>query len=143
MVEKKKELLSLKQGKVEKLNLLISLQEDLNEANDDLTYQKKLRARHSASESSGAFAIDERDLEKLREISKQQKQQIKRVIDDIQTLRLKAKPQEQLKLHDHIKYCHSSPNPFLVRQHSIDEADENSVRSESEHSTASKGSTVD
>lgn len=128
--EKKKELLSVKQRRVEKLNLLISLQEDLNEVNDDLIYQKKLKARHD----SGTFAIDEQDLEKLQEISKQQKIQIKRVVNDIQTLRMKIKPQEQLKLHDHVK---SSPNRFMLRQYSIDE-EENSERSESPRSEISK-----
>lgn len=91
------ELLALKQQQIEKYNILIVLQGELNAINDEQKYCKRLRARHMQAAQNKLK--DEQNFAKLQEISKQQKVQIKKITREIQTLRLKIKPQHQFLLN--------------------------------------------
>lgn len=101
MEAKNQELLTVKQNQIEKYNLLIVLQEELNSIHVEQKFHEKLHKKHS---SAGKYDFgDAKDLERLQMISKRQKDRIKRMTREIQTLRSKVKPQDQFKLHERIQ----------------------------------------
>lgn len=89
--------MALKQQQIEKYNVLIVLQGELNAINDEQKYCERLRARHMQAAQNKLK--DEKNFAKLQEISKQQKLQIKNITREIQTLRLKIKPEHQFLLN--------------------------------------------
>lgn len=97
MENKNTELLALKQQQIEKYNILIVLQGELNAINDEQKYCERLRARHEQAAQNKLK--DEKNFAKLQEISKQQRMQIKNITREIQTLRLKIKPEHQFLLN--------------------------------------------
>lgn len=97
MENKNTELLALKQQQIEKYNILIVLQGELNAINDEQKYCERLRTRHIQAAQNKLK--DEKNFAKLQEISKQQKMQIKNITREIQTLRLKIKPEHQFLLN--------------------------------------------
>lgn len=97
MENKNTELLALKQQQIEKYNILIVLQGELNAINDEQKYCERLRSRHLQAAQNKLK--DEKNFTKLQEISKQQKMQIKNITREIQTLRLKIKPEHQFLLN--------------------------------------------
>lgn len=96
-MEKKKELLQLKQANVEKLNLLTELQEEKNIVEYQLRFQERLRAKRT---SDTGQARSDKDLQRLRTICRQQRQQLKSIDKQIQALRMRAKPLEPLNFVD-------------------------------------------
>lgn len=124
-------MLTIKQKQIEKYNLLTVLQEELNAIHAEQIYNEKLREKHASAEKS-IFA-DVKDLERLQKISKRQKQQIKQMTTDIQTLRSKIKSQEQFKLHERVQCERSSPL-------AVPDDDLISIRSQSLESLLSKES---
>lgn len=142
--------MALKQQQIEKYNILIALQGELNAINDEQKYSGKLRIRHLKAAQNKAK--DERNLAKLHEISKQQKEQIQKITRDIQTMRLKIKPQNQFLLdkpqilsfpgefvvdasHQPSPQTHSSTKSFSSRE--SDTSSESSESNVSQPSTAS------
>lgn len=127
----------MKQQQIEKYNLLIVLQGELNAINDEQKYYEKLRVKylHAAQNK----LKDEKDFEKLQEISKQQKEQIKRITTEIQTLRLKIKPQNQFLLNERCKQ--DTPQILTFPGYMLDVC-ENSPRTQSTQSFSSKGSAI-
>lgn len=97
MENKNTELLALKQQQIEKYNILIALQGELNAINDEQKYCEKLRTRHV--QASQNKRNDETNFAKLQAISKQQKMQIQKITKEIQTLRSKIRPQHQILLN--------------------------------------------
>lgn len=87
----------MKQQQIEKYNILIVLQGELNAINDEQKYCERLRARHMQAAQNKLK--EEKNFAKLQEISKQQKMQIKNITREIQTLRLKIKPEHQFLLN--------------------------------------------
>lgn len=107
MENKNTELLALKQQQIEKYNILIVLQGELNAINDEQKYCERLRARHMQAAQNKLK--DEKNFAKLQEISKQQKLQIKNITREIQTLRLKIKPEHQFLLNKRITSDRKTP----------------------------------
>lgn len=101
MEAKNQELLTVKQNQIEKYNLLIVLQEEFNSIHIEHKFHEKLHKKQSLA-SKWDFG-DAKDLERLQIISKRQKDQIKRMNREIQTLRSKVKPQDQFKLHERVQ----------------------------------------
>lgn len=104
---KNQELISQKQQQIEKYNTLIVLQGELNAINDEQKYYEQLRAK--CIKNAQRKLKDAKDFEKLQEISKQQKEQIKKITTEIQTLRLKIKPQNQFLLNERSTQDQISP----------------------------------
>lgn len=73
MAEKEVELLRVKQERIEKLNVLTVLQEEQNMLQEALRHQSKVQSLWS-TEGSADYGMD---LWKLKEISKQQQEQLK------------------------------------------------------------------
>lgn len=115
--------------------MLTALQEEMNAIDIEHEYHEKLRKKHS--ESPDSKVADEKDLEKLIEISKQQKLQIKQTLDDIQALRLKIKPRNQLKLFDRTRDGQNSPKLFTFTDFGID-AEPDSEQSQITRSSSSE-----
>lgn len=112
MEAKNQELLTIKQKQVEKYNLLIVLQEELNSIHAEQKYHEKLHKKHSMA---GAYNFgDTKDLERLQGISKRQRQQIKQITKEIQTLRSKVKPQDQFKLHERVQQERNSSQMVTI-----------------------------
>lgn len=97
----------MKQQQIEKYNILIALQGELNAINDEQKYGERLRAKHMQAEQNKLK--DEKNFAKLQEISKQQKLQIKKITREIHTLRLKIKPQHQFLLNKRIASDRKTP----------------------------------
>lgn len=98
MENKNKELIALKQQQIEKYNMLIVLQGELNVINEEQKYHEKMHAKHALAAEKKILA--EKDFEKLLEISKHQKEQIKKITREIRTLRLKIRSQDQFLLNE-------------------------------------------
>lgn len=99
--------MALKQRQIEKYNILIVLQGELNAINDEQKYCERLRARHMRAAENQLR--DEKNFAKLQEISKQQKMQIKNITREIQTLRLKIKPEHQFLLNKRVTSDRKTP----------------------------------
>lgn len=110
--------------------MLIVLQGELNAINDEQKYYEKLRVKHSnAAEKK---LKEEKDFEKLLEISKQQKEQIIRITREIQTLRLKIKSQNQFLLNERPSQTHDLIKPQILSFPSyVSDVCENSSRTQS------------
>lgn len=93
MENKNTELLALKQQQIEKYNILIVLQGELNAIHDEQKYCKKLHMKHMQT-AQNKLKYEE-NVAKLQEISKHQKLEITKLRREIQTLRLKTRPQHQ------------------------------------------------
>lgn len=130
MEAKNQELLTIKQKQVEKYNLLIVLQEELNSIHAEQKYHEKLHKKHSLA---GKYDVgDTKDLERLQEISKRQKQQIKQITREIQTLRSKVKPKDQFKLHERVQQERNSPQMMTIPEFiGNDDDDAHLMRSQS------------
>lgn len=111
------------------------LQRELNAINDEQKYYEKLRVKylHAAQNK----LKEEKDFEKLQEILKQQKEQIKKITKEIQTLRLKIKPEHQFLLNERVK---QDTSQILTFPGYILDVCENSPRTQSTHSFSTKGS---
>lgn len=133
METKNKELSLLKQQQIEKYNILIVLQSELNAINEEQKYHEKLRTKYMIAAQNKAK--EERDFEKLQDISKHQKEQIKKITKEIQTLRLKIKPKHQFLLNERSIQERASPQVFTFSGY-ID-ACEDSARSQSVNSFTS------
>lgn len=90
-------MLQLKQTSVKKFNLLTELQEEKNIIEYQLRFQERLRAKRTPD--SNQPNVD-KDLHRLRAICRQQQQQLKTIDNEIQALRMKAKPLEPLSFAD-------------------------------------------
>lgn len=114
--------MALKQQQIEKYNILIALQGELNAIHDEQKYCKKLRTKQTQAAQNKRK--DEQNLMKLQDISKQQKIQIKKITTEIQTLRLKIKPQHQFLLDKRVAAGRKTP-PILSfpREYVADGAD--------------------
>lgn len=135
MVEtKSKELSLLKQHQIEKYNILIVLQSELNAINEEQKYHEKLRSKYLFAAQNKAK--EEKDFEKLQDISKHQKEQIKKITKEIQTLRLKIKPKHQFLLNERSVQERTSPQVFTLSGYMVD-ACEDSARSQSVNSFTS------
>lgn len=97
----------MKQQQIEKYNMLIVLQGELNSINDEQKYHKKLHSKYFLA--AQRKEKEEKDFEKLQAISKHQKDQIKKLTKEIQTLRLKIKPQDQFLLNERDAQERTSP----------------------------------
>lgn len=90
-VDREKELWRLKQTNVEKFNLLTELQEEKNIIEYQLRLQERLRAKRAPDQKQPQ---EDKDLRRLRNICRQQQQQLKSIDKEIQSLRMKANPME-------------------------------------------------
>lgn len=124
----------MKQQQIEKYNMLIVLQGELNSINDEQKYHEKLRSKYSFAAES--MTKDEKDFEKLQAISKHQREQIKKLTKEIQTLRLKIKPQDQFLLNERSTQDRTSPQILTFPGYILD-ACEDSSRSHSPNSYSS------
>lgn len=89
----------MKKEKIEKLNVLTVLQEEKNTLEEELRNQVKIEGKLKLKSDENLERIY--DLDKLKEISQQQEEQIKLLKKEVQTLRLKAKPfDESMFLYD-------------------------------------------
>lgn len=141
MESKNQELISLKQQQIEKYNTLIVLQGELNVISDEHKYHEKLRAKHILAAQNKAK--EERDFEKLLEISKHQKEQIKKITTEIRTLRLKIKPQDQFLLNERVAQEQTSPQILSFPGYALDACDDSpSPRTQSTNSYSSGESTA-
>lgn len=127
----------MKQQQIEKYNMLIVLQGELNSINDEQKYHEKLRSKYLLATQSKLK--DEKDFEKLQAISKHQKEQIKKLTKEIQTLRLKIKPQDQFLLNERSAQERTSPQILTFPGYILD-ACEDSSRSHSPNSYSSGSS---
>lgn len=97
----------MKQHQIEKYNTLIVLQGELNVINDERRYYEKLRGKFlSAAQNK---VKEQKDFEHLQALSKRQEQQIRKITKEIQTLRLKIKPQDQFSLNERVIREQKSP----------------------------------
>lgn len=108
--------------------------------NSEQKYQQKLQKKYSSATRQKYKFADVKDMERLEEISKRQKEQIKRMTKDIQTLRSKVKPQDQFKLHEGLHCERSSPPILAIPGHSGSDDDLNMMRSQSLDTFSSKAS---
>lgn len=113
MEAKNHELLIIKQKQVEKYNLLIVLQEKLNSIHADKKSNERLHKKPHSLAGKYDFG-DTKALERLQEISKRQKHQIKQITREIQTLRSKVKPQDQFQLRERVQLDRSSPPMMTI-----------------------------
>lgn len=134
---KNNELLSLKQQQIEKYNLLLVLQGELNAINEEQKYHEKVRGKYL--EAAKNKAKEEMDFEKLQQISKHQQQQIMKITKDIQTLRLKIKPQDQFLLNHEHSQDRTSPQILSFPGFILD-AREDSPRAQNTNSPFSSSS---
>lgn len=89
----------MKKERIEKLNVLTVLQEEQNILEEELRNQAKFEEKLKLKSDENLEQIY--DLDKLKEISQQQEEQLKLLKKEIQTLRLKAKPfDESMFLYD-------------------------------------------
>lgn len=86
---------------------MIVLQGELNAINEEQKYHEKVRGKYL--EAAKCKLKEEKDFEKLQEISKHQQQQIQKITRDIQTLRLKIKPKDQFLLNQDDARDRTSP----------------------------------
>lgn len=139
LVEKDKELLQLKQMNVEKFNLLTELQEEKNIIEYQLRFQERLRAKRT---SDSNHPNGEKDLRRLRAICRQQQQQLKSIDNEIQALRMKAKPLEPLNFADSMRRAQTfQPEQFehvvnITAPESLHSTDGASSDSSSHHENA-------
>lgn len=131
--------MSIKQKQIEKYNLLTVLQEELNTINAEQKYHEKLHRKHSMASKSNFTEV--KDLERLMQISKRQKEQIKRMTKEIQTLRSKIKPQDQFKLHERLQYERNSPQMLIIPDYMVTDEDLKSIPTPSLDSFPSRPST--
>lgn len=127
----------MKQEQIEKYNVLIVLQSELNAINEEQKYHEKLRSKYLCAAQDKAK--EETDYEKLQAISKHQKQQIKKVTMEIQTMRLKIKPKDQFLLDERSVRDQTSPQVLTFPGYMID-VSEDSARSHSANSFSSSAS---
>lgn len=123
----------MKQQQIEKYNVLIVLQSELNAINEEQKYYEKLRAKYTFAAQNKAK--EEKDFAKLQDILKHQKEQIKKITKEIQTLRLKIKPKNQFLLNERYAQERASPQVFTFSGY-IDVC-EDSARSQSVNSFTS------
>lgn len=83
---KNEELLQLKQMQIEKYNILTTLHEEINAIDNDQKHHQKSNEKHSGQQNNQLA----NDLQRLIDISGQQKLQINRIIEDIHELRMKT-----------------------------------------------------
>lgn len=128
---KNKELIALKQQQIEKFNTLIVLQGELNAINEEQKYHAKLRTKHALAAKNRAQ--EEKDFQRLLDISKHQKEQIKKITTEIRTLRLKIKPQDQFLLNEREIQDRNTPQVLTFPGYALDACDD----SQHTHSTNS------
>lgn len=138
MENKNTELLALKQQQIEKYNVLIVLQGEVNAMHDEQKYCKKLRTKHMHTAQNKLKY--EQNVAKLQEISKQQKLQIKKLTREIQTLRLKTKLQHQFLSNKHIVLDRKAPQILSFPGEYIVDADDGDGDEQSIKSFSSKDS---
>lgn len=131
------ELISLKQQQIEKYNTLIVLQGELNAINEEQKYHERLRTRETIAAQNKEKEL--KDFAKLQAILKHQRMEMKKITKDIQTLRLKIKPQNQFLLNELAAQERMSP-PILAFPDYLHDVREDSARTQSTQSYSSEGS---
>lgn len=119
--------------------MLIVLQGELNAVNDEHKYYEKMRTRYSLAAQNRRN--DEKDFEKLQEISKQQNERITKLTKEIQTLRLKIKPQNQFLLNKRMARERVATQVLSFPDY-IHDACEETPRTQSNNTCASRESDV-
>lgn len=131
---KEEELTKVIQESTEKLNVLTVMQEEKNYLNQALIQQKKQQKKSLEKDH-----LDyKRDVIRLREISKHQREQIDTLRKEIQTLSFKCKPPAQTRSYEHLEYQAPTPPQQTFHQRVFeDSVYTNIVESRADSSKAS------